>query len=167
MMMQVDDRAHGRTWPDMAVHSPHMTGRGDRIRRERKRRRLSQMDLRDATGVGLRTIGRIEAGEAENSPSLEVLETYLGIRDDTLPAAERDHLDDDTDDGGLADYTTTELLAEALRRVAHMEATMRTEPVTRPREGGVVRWATSDAPSARRVTRETRAGGEGETLGGQ
>ncbi|HLU75599.1 MAG TPA: helix-turn-helix transcriptional regulator [Nonomuraea sp.] len=151
-MTEVDAPSRGSVWPEMAVHSPLMTGRGARIRRERLRRRMSQMDLRDKTGVGLRTIGRIEAGEAENSPSLEVLESFLGLTDDQLPRADEPSADEP---GGLESYSTTELLAEALRRVAHLEA-MRggdaTSPLSRP--AGLVRWASADAPSARHSARE-------------
>lgn len=169
-MTQVDMQARGRTWPKMAVHSPHMTGRGARIKLERKRRRLSQMDLHKLTGVGLRTIGRIEAGEAENSPSLDILEAYFGI--DTLPAADRDDTPTagagvDGDPDGLERYTTTELLAEALRRIAHLEAAVRgaDTPPPPPRPLGTVRWSTADAPSARRDHAEQAR--EGETPHGQ
>src|SRR5690606_7471744 len=162
-MTQVDDRSPVPVWPEMAVHSPHMTGRGDRIRRERLRRRMSQMALRDAPGVGLRTIGRIEAGEAENSPSLEVLESYLGLNDDQLPRAGGGQLDED-ERVGLDAYTTTELLAEALRRVAHLEATRPADPLSvTARAPRTVRWSSADAPSARRPHAQGEGASESET----
>jgi len=160
------DLISGGVWPEMAVHSPPMTGRGDRVRRERLKRRMSQMQLRDATGVGLRTIGRIEAGEAENSPSLEVLESFFGLNNDTLPSAAAPDEPGDSVASGLAAYSTTELLAEALRRVAHLEATRPADSTNHPsRPLGMVRWSTADAPSRRRMSREDRSH-EGETSGG-
>lgn len=139
----------GCEWPSVAVPSADMTTRGARIKRERNLRRMSQLDLHKATDVGQRTIGRIEAGEAENSPSLDVLEAYFGIHDDSVTQVPQVAAPD-ADAGappGLAGYTLMELLAESIRRVAQLEA--RTgehftgEPVR-------VRWARRDAPSAQR-----------------
>lgn len=139
----------GCEWPSVAVPSGDMTTRGSRIKRERERRRMTQLDLHKATEIGQRTIGRIEAGEAENSPSLTVLESYFGIADDSVPQVHPAAVPD-ADAGappGLDSYTLMELLAESIRRVAQLEA--RTgehftgEPVR-------VRWPRRDAPSAQR-----------------
>lgn len=83
--------------------------RGDRIRSERNRRKMSQMDLHKATDVGLRTIGRIEAGEAESSPSVAVLEAYLRIGDSYAAAWPGDQRP-------LERFSSVELLAELMRR---------------------------------------------------
>jgi transcriptional regulator with XRE-family HTH domain len=105
---------------------------------------MSQLDLANETGVGMRTIGRIEKGEGENSPSIETLEAYFGIGDSSVA----------TDQGSPPDtpptieqYTLMELLAEAVRRVAQMEARTGERATDTGRR---VKWSTSDAPSSRR-----------------
>jgi transcriptional regulator with XRE-family HTH domain len=64
-----------------------MSAEGDEIRRERRSRGMTQKQLAAATGVGLRTITRIETGEVErgregedaDSRSLIVLQRYLRV----------------------------------------------------------------------------------------
>jgi transcriptional regulator with XRE-family HTH domain len=94
--------------------------RGEQIRAARRMRRprMSQLDLANATGVGMRTIGRIEAGEAENSPSLDALEAYLGLDDQTHP----DAASHDADGPRLKEATLMQLCLELTSRVADLEA---------------------------------------------
>lgn len=139
----------GCEWPSVAVQSGDMSTRGARIKRERNLRRMSQLDLHKATDIGQRTIGRIEAGDAENSPSLDILEAYFGIDDNSVTQVPitPDPSPDVGAPPGLEGYTLMELLAESIRRVAQLEARtgehLTGEPVR-------VRWARRDAPSTQR-----------------
>lgn len=144
-----------------------MTTRGGRIKaaRQRLRPRVTQLDMANATGVGLRTIGRIEAGEAEDSPSLDVLEAYLGIAGEE--PAEREgkvtaHLGlsasvtgEPADNPRIRDATPMELLAELAARIAHLERQAGRPKPALPQER--VRWYTEDAPSANRERPEGEA----------
>jgi transcriptional regulator with XRE-family HTH domain len=144
-------------WPMVAVYSGHMTTRGARIKRARQVRRMSQLALALATGVGQRTIGRIEKGERDDTTdpealdNLEKLESYLGITPDTddQPGVTEPVPDPRPPHGAITQFGLTELLAEALSRVAQFEAQTGVHigldtPVR-------VRWATEDAPSAHRA----------------
>jgi transcriptional regulator with XRE-family HTH domain len=144
----------GSMWPIVAVHSADMTTRGERIKRARNLLRQSQMDVHKATGVGLRTIGRIEAGENEHSPSVEVLENHFGINDSSV-GTDNDAPDTAEPVAGapptsLDQFTLMELLVEVVRRVAQFEA--RTgEHLTGLEPPRRVKWSTSDAPSVKRA----------------
>lgn len=138
----------GSEWPTVAVCSSGMGTRGQRIKRERNRRRLSQMDLHKATGVGLRTIGRIEKGEAENAPSIEALEDFLGLSDRLPEATDTAPEEAPT----IEQYTLMELLAEAVRRVAQIEARSG-ERINGGAHGDDhlrISWKTADAPPVHR-----------------
>lgn len=145
-------------WPRVAVHSSHMGTRGQRIKRERIRRRMSQFDLANATGVSMRTIGRIEKGEAENSPSAEVLEYHLGIGESIPPA---DPEETGSPPRAIEQFTLMELLAEAVRRVAQIEA--RTGERMNGDQHLRIKWPTSAAPSERR--KHENGGEEGTARG--
>ena len=90
-----------------------MSAEGDEIRQERKSLGLTQKQLAAATGVGLRSITRIETGEAErdgrdvDGRSLVVLQRYLRVGP-YKPAA-------GTDDPPLSAATPAELLAAVSR----------------------------------------------------
>ena len=59
-----------------------MNAEGEEIRQERMSRKMSQKDLAQATGVGLRTITRIETSSASkdaDSRSIRVLQRYFRI----------------------------------------------------------------------------------------
>lgn len=162
--------------PGIAIDSAGVTTRGERIRKARNLRRpkMSQLDLANATGVGMRTIGRIEAGEAENSPSLDVLERFFGIVDDQpsshegsasadpggLRATFGDLADAATDNPRIKDATFMELLAEVAVRYAASERVAGRSPAL-PRHD--VEWHTEDAPSTARE-RSQREAGKDEAL---
>ena len=61
------------------------TDLGLRIRRARERKRWSQQELADALGVGSRSVGRWERGEAVPRSSIGALEEVLGVNLDTDP----------------------------------------------------------------------------------
>lgn len=136
-----------REWPTVAVHSGRMGTRGQRILRERTRRRMSRLDLRQATGVSERTISRIEKGEAEDSPSAEFLEYYLGIGEEQ-PSADVEEKIGSPPVRPIEHFTLMELLAEAVRRVAQIEA--RTGERMNGGEHMRIKWPTSAAPPAKR-----------------
>ena len=67
------------------------TIRGLRIRRARERRRWSQQRLADELGVGIRTVGRWERGEAEPRNAIGALDDVLGLNlDDSPPVDPRE-----------------------------------------------------------------------------
>jgi len=143
----------GSERPKVAVCSADMSTRGARIKRERERRRMpdgkrmSQLDLHKITGVGQRTIGRIEAGQAENSPSLTALEDYFGISDDSVPTDTHEGPRPHDEEAPPSLGRVMELLAEAMRLVAQLDTRGRVPVNGEPRR---VRWPASEAPSAQR-----------------
>lgn len=100
-------------WPNVALHSGLMVITGQQIRRERRRRKLTQQALSNATDVSIRTIGRIERDETEDSQSRDILTDYLGL---TPPGAA-----DRSDDPLLSEAPSVALLAEVGRRLAEAE----------------------------------------------
>lgn len=69
-------------WPKVALDSSSVAITGQQIRQERLRRRLTQQDLADKAGVSLRTIGRVERGELQDSRNFAAIATQLGLHDD-------------------------------------------------------------------------------------
>lgn len=96
------DRAqHDRDqpWPFLAVSFRPMAATGDQIRRARQLAKLSQRQLAQAVGVGERSIGRIERGEAGDQPRvLAAIVDFLGLSDDP-----QDNDPDTTDISRLSD----------------------------------------------------------------
>lgn len=78
--MQADLRAK---WPIVALHSVPVAITAEQIRRERRRRKLTQQELADAAGVGLRTIRRVERGD--ESRYFEAIAAALGLQTDGTP----------------------------------------------------------------------------------
>lgn len=160
-MPNIEESIGRSEWPIVAVESGHMTTRGERIKRARKLRGMRQLDLALATGVGQRTIGRIERGERETTDdydaleNLQKLETYLGLTADTqgdMPVdapTVTESTPTHQPPPGLSQYPLTALLAEALSRVAQFEGQTGVQ-ITSHETPRRVRWATEDAPSARR-----------------
>lgn len=147
-------------WPEVAVSSAPMTTRGDRIKRERNRRRQSRPDVAKATGVSARTIQRIENGElaGDTSGAMDALEAYFGF--DGMPALQDpEPADSGGAPHGLEDFSLMELLAESMRRVAQLEARHGERFVGEPRR---VRWKTADAPPV-----NGRSGRPDDTRGAQ
>lgn len=61
-----------------------MSATGDQIRRARRIASLSQQKLSEATGVSVRSIGRIERGERgdqDDTASVDILRDFLGLSD--------------------------------------------------------------------------------------
>jgi transcriptional regulator with XRE-family HTH domain len=119
--------------PFVPLHSVIVNAtRGDRIRAERERRRLSRDDLAHHTGVNAKTIARIERGEVTTSPNTPALEDYLGITQPATP--ERPN---------LADVDDLDLIAELARRLAIRRDPSAPEPLG---PEGYFRWPTRNAP---------------------
>lgn len=87
---------------------------GEQIRKARRRRGWSQRELALRSGVGSRTIGRIERGETPTSDTakLEQLQAYLKVG----PYASTDE-HDETYDPPLSKATAGELGAEVMKRL--------------------------------------------------
>jgi DNA-binding XRE family transcriptional regulator len=85
---------------------------GRRLKQAREVRGMSQLDLHKATDVGLRTIGRIERGDADSSRYVAVLENYFAQNPPAPPPIP----------GRLvAEASIMELLGEVMARVARLE----------------------------------------------
>jgi transcriptional regulator with XRE-family HTH domain len=141
---------HVEEWPFVALHfAPVTTSRGERVQRARNLRRMSQKDLAEATGVGERTIVRIESGRAEGSPSLAVLEEFLRI---VTPTAVAPAGNDEPRPSPIAEALMRaddlELLAELARRMAARRAQ---EGDTPPLPAGQYTLYTRDMPSSQRA----------------
>lgn len=159
----------GLSWPCLAVHLGAVSeSRGERIRQARQLRRMSQLDLAEATGIGHRTVRRVETGENASPRSLTILETYLELApmpaDDTQPDTPTERLDQATIERALDQATFLDLLAAVARKHAR---TAKIEDAPDLPAGRYV-WRAEDAPSARRP----RPNGPGkdqpdETSGGQ
>lgn len=67
-------------WPIVALHSGLVAITAEQVRRERKRRRLTQQELADAAGVSLRTIRRVEAGAPQSARNFEAIADVLGLQ---------------------------------------------------------------------------------------
>lgn len=146
-------------WPKVALDCAVVT-RGELIRRARDLRRISRADLAKLTGVGARTITRIENGNvSDKARSVAALEHELAaelaqLSGGETPARSSVTLDEATD----LDLLTTlgQRLAEQSRRIADLEAQLSADPNAdddRPRvgpPGGVpMHFLAADAPSAR------------------
>jgi transcriptional regulator with XRE-family HTH domain len=106
-----------------------MITRGQRIRRERERRRLSREELAKATGVALRTIGRIEKDDSPGSPNIAVLENWLGLGEQsTSEADDADGTDWERVLREIDDVTFwNEATRRAIRNAAHARLPLPTE----------------------------------------
>lgn len=131
-----------RVWPICQIGSGTMPTTGDRIRRARTAAGLSQRELAVATGVGQRTIGRIETDQGGSPRNIRRLQDHLGLHDeDARDAPGALAISDEPD---LSTVGTTALLAEVAARLAAAE-----------RRGGPlvdgppirVRFKTADAPT--------------------
>jgi len=148
------DRSNG--WPFMALHSRTVAGtepgqklsRGELLRRARNLRRISRRELAELTGVGARTIGRIETGNAgDNTRSTEVLERALAPELATITDAPP------APSGRLDQFSDLDLLAELGRRLEERRRQAEAAPTPPAGHGGagVEVGRTADAPSARRA----------------
>jgi transcriptional regulator with XRE-family HTH domain len=109
---------------------------------------MSQRDLAEATGVGERTIVRIETGKAEGSPSLAVLEDFLSVAAPAIAAATADDTPRPTPVAeALMHADDLELLAEIARRMA---ARRNQDGDTPPLPAGQYTLYTRDMPSSQR-----------------
>lgn len=101
----------GRLRPQPAIPSPVMVTRGERIRRERRLKRLSIKALAAEIGISERTLRGIELDERPDARSTDVVEAYLGLTDET-PAR--------TQSPALADATHAELAYEVYKRLMRL-----------------------------------------------
>jgi transcriptional regulator with XRE-family HTH domain len=67
-------------WPIVALDSGAVAITGEQIKRERRRRNLTQQQLAAEAGVSLRTIGRVERGELQESRNFEAITAALGLQ---------------------------------------------------------------------------------------
>jgi transcriptional regulator with XRE-family HTH domain len=67
-------------WPIVALDSGVVAISGEQIKRERRRRNLTQQQLAAEAGVSLRTIGRVERGELQESRNFEAITAVLGLQ---------------------------------------------------------------------------------------
>ena len=67
-------------WPIVALDSGFVAITGEQIKRERRRRNLTQQQLAAEAGVSLRTIGRVERGELQESRNFEAITAALGMQ---------------------------------------------------------------------------------------
>jgi transcriptional regulator with XRE-family HTH domain len=122
---------------------------------------MSQQDLADATGIGKRTIGRIEQGESESGRRITILETYLDLVDPpAAPADDQAPLEPRTIERALRDATAMELLAELASRLATQEAGGRRSDQPSTGQAERYTWFKDDAPTARRDAEQAAAGDE-------
>jgi transcriptional regulator with XRE-family HTH domain len=68
----------GHEWPNI-IYGMANSDLGMRIRRARERKRWSQEQLAAALGVGVRSVGRWERGEAGPRNAIGALEEVLGV----------------------------------------------------------------------------------------
>jgi len=90
---------------------------GQQIRSERLMRKLTQQELAAAVGVSLRTIGRVERGEIEDSRTADTIAGHLGLTP-TVP--------DDQASTDLTRVSVYSLLDEIARRALKAEEVLRT-----------------------------------------
>lgn len=131
-------RGRVRQWPKVALVSTAMPTAdlptGEQIRRAREARRMTQEQLARELGVGTRSIGRWERGEAVPRSALGAIRQLLDLEDNR----------DDAQAGPrLADASDGELLAEVARR---MTAASKGQP-HRPLTGRYI-WRKEDLPNA-------------------
>ena len=147
-MNDANVQAGALEWPIMAlgwgVVTTPLPLTGDQIRRAREALRMTQQDLADQLGVGLRTIGRWERGESAPRSAMGALTRIL-----QLPTPDTATEDPDRDVAGprLREASHVELLAELARRIAASQDPGRDLPPV-PQEP--LSWPRSAAPSARR-----------------
>lgn len=133
-------RAGGLTkWPIVAVESAVMAQPdaldGEQIRRAREAKRMTQRQLAEALGVGVRTIGRWERDEAIPRSALGAIREILNLT-----------TGEDADGGPpLRHASEAELLAELARR---MEAAKRRNPEPTTSTTGRYRMRKSKGPMA-------------------
>lgn len=160
-------------WPFVAVDCATVTGmsRGEAIRRARRMRRWSIRQLAEASGVGERTIGRLERGEGNEDTALTIEALERALAPELRRIEEGDALDEaDLDQGpgpGLKVATTMELFAELAARYAALEAQIREVGGPIPSDGprGRIAWPKSGAPSARRPKKPDDEPGDASTSG--
>lgn len=175
--MQTQDQSGDTKWPLVAIECAAVTDtRGQRIRQERQRRRMSQQDLAGAVGVSVRTISRIETDAVVDPSTLPAVEDYLDIgrpgaagvvgdTEATERAAEEQarrnaaaHADIEarisrgrrsaSDNPRVRDATVWQLLAELASRFSQLDALLQEPTRTSASPPERVRWYTEDAPEA-------------------
>ncbi len=107
------DEADGRLRPISAIPSPVVVTRGQRIRRERRLRRLSVKTLAAEIGISERTLRSIELDERPDARTIDVVEAHLGLNEQTPPRTELPRIDE---------ATNAELAVEVYRRLMQLSA---------------------------------------------
>lgn len=134
-------------WPEVAIASRPMAAAevptGQQIRRAREARRWTQEDLARELGVGTRSIGRWERGEAVPRSAIGALQQVLGLGDET--STQPPHVP------SVTEASNAELIAELARRLAQNRSEGDIAPVRPPER---LRWPKSSAPSQRRNTQK-------------
>lgn len=134
-------------WPEVALASgpmaPAEVPTGQEIRRAREARRWTQEELARELGVGTRSIGRWERGEAVPRSAIGALQQVLGLTGAT--SAQPPHVP------SVTEASDAELIAEIARRLAQTRTEGDMTPVRPPER---LRWPKSSAPSQRRTTQK-------------
>lgn len=104
------DGRHIRTRSD--IPSPVVVTRGERIRRKRRLKGLSQQDVAEAVGISDRTVGRIELGQTADPITIDRVEEYLGLNEETPTRTTSPTLDKASD---------AELAFEVYRRLKRLQ----------------------------------------------
>lgn len=138
-------------WTTSGVRSAPVTTRQDRIRREMKRRKITQADLAKALDVAPRTVGRVLTGERDIPETLWLIEEHLGVPHTEAEAAEADVPEADVErwSDALLYARLTQLVAESQRRLAEARAQERPSPGSK---GNVPQHLRADNPGPRRAT---------------
>lgn len=127
----------------MAIHSGVVaTSRGERIRHERTLKGWKQEHLSELTGVSVRTIGRIEAGQAPRTRAIAKLEKALGIepgRDVQARPAPRPEV-------SLSEATRLELINQLLKLELDEQRAAGADSIELPRDR--LAWAREALPPA-------------------
>jgi transcriptional regulator with XRE-family HTH domain len=87
--------------------------RGERIRRARRIKGLSQQEVAEAVGISDRTVGRIELGQTADPITIDRVEAFLGLADETPTRTASPSLNKATD---------AELAFEVYRRLRNLAA---------------------------------------------
>jgi transcriptional regulator with XRE-family HTH domain len=152
-------------WPLVALHCATVTDTpGQRIKKARQLRGLTQEDLAEATGVSTRTIGRIEKDERDEPRHIGRVKAFLGLaaEPDDEPSGEQTRPDpephrtasrSDVVAWALDEATDMEFIAALARRLSRSAST----PAQLP--GEALSFRTADSPDGAEEPRQGSATG--------
>lgn len=137
----------GRHRQDLAIPWLTMETRGQRIRRERRLRRMSAKALAHEVGISERTLRSIELDERPDARTVDLVEAHLGLVDQGPARATSPSLKDATD---------AEILVELYARLMRVGLTPPAEvPATPPADAELIL-----GPPASQTRRPDERGGD-------